>query len=126
MRETGGFPGAGCLPPWKPCLVFSLFGDFVVPVPVGPLGAGGSLEEARTGVSGRRGALLELGFHFRKESGVTAIPGHRIVTHEKVCRHTAAFIKKKKSFWQNCRVEHTSVFSEKLLTASVCVGEDFS
>lgn len=54
------------------------------------------MEEARTGVSGRRGALLELGFHFRKESGVTAIPGHRIVTDEKVCRHTAAFIKKKK------------------------------
>lgn len=54
VRETGGSPGAGCLPPWKPCLVFSLFGEFVVPVPVGPLGAGGGVLGG--GSDGRFGA----------------------------------------------------------------------
>lgn len=80
------------LPRWKPCLVLNLSGAYVLLAPVGPMGTwgggGGNPWKRLGGVSGRWGALLELGFHFRKESGVTAIPGQQIVAHQKVWSHS--------------------------------------
>lgn len=63
-------------------------GEYVVLAPVGPLVKGGPRRGFRVW-----GARLERSFHFRKESGVTAVPGHRVVTHQKACRHTTAFKK---------------------------------
>lgn len=83
------------LPRWKACLVLNLWGEYVLLAPVGPLGTReGNPWKGLGGVSGRWGALLELGFHFRKERGVTAIPGQQLLTRKS--GHTIAFKRKEK------------------------------